>query len=196
MWLAAGEACIMKRRRPGTRAAMHSRVMSIAHTLPTRPHRTARHGPHRAAPLLLAVWLAVCLVGTQIAGLGHRIEHPAGDGRLHQGSAHHHAYGIVDDHAQDGEVCDHSADAARDARASGLPDATSEPRAHAHDDRDEHEAHHCAAYDAATLGDGPPLLPATTTWLAAADSRVDVELAAQSGAATRLAFQSRAPPRA
>lgn len=170
--------------------------MSITHTLPAHPHRTARHNPHRAASLLLAVWLAVCLVGTQIAGLGHRIEHPAGDGRLHHGSAHHHEHGIVDDQAQDGDVCDHGAGAARDAPASGQPDATSEPRAHAHDDLDEHPTHHCAAYDAASLGDGPPVQSTTAKLPAPASSRVVVEFALRICGATRLAFRSRAPPRA
>lgn len=118
----------------------------------------------RRGSLLLALWLTVCLVGTQIAGLGHRIEHPTGDGRPLLVGAHQHEHGLDD--------------------------------AHAHDAVDLHAAHHCAAYDAATLGNGPPVWLASTQQPPPPTSGIAVEPEPRAGRASHLAFRPRAPPRA
>ena len=56
--------------------------------------------------------------------------------------------------------------------------------------------HDCAAYDAATLSDGPPLAVALGTDPARADERALRAERAWTVAAAALAYQSRAPPRA
>jgi hypothetical protein len=135
----------------------------------------------RRAVLAAVLWLAACLVGTQLAGVAHRIEHPLGrtaqvldvaQAPLHdQGAA-----SIV------------LAKAVHDGRAHGD---------HAHDDHAHGAAtHDCAAYDAAALGDGPPQLQAMATPPAAGRTCLPLAAAPRPAGGLRLAFRSRAPPRA
>jgi hypothetical protein len=150
--------------------------------LPVSSRRSAR---------LLAVWLAVCLVGTQIAGLHHRIEHPLDAALLdHDHGAATGSHRRGDAHAQAHTVGDHAAGALPTGSPSAQPTAASQPEG------TTLAAHHCAAFDAATLGDGPPAAHAATEAPAPCVWRVDVAPAVLPSAGPRLAFRSRAPPRA
>ncbi|MDZ7653883.1 MAG: hypothetical protein U5L03_15680 [Burkholderiaceae bacterium] len=127
------------------------------------------------------LWLTACLVGTQLAGVAHRIEHPLGrdahvlgaaQALLHEGVAASIvlARAAHDDHAHDD---------------------------HAHDDHAHGAAlHDCAAYDAAALGDGPPQLQAAATLPPDRRARLPLAAATRPAYGVRLAFRSRAPPRA
>ena len=100
--------------------------------------------------------LALALVGAQIAGVAHRIEH-APTPSEHDG----HAHGPSADQ-------DHG----------GSP------------------SHDCAAYDAATLGDGPPLQIATQTSTRPAHVAIATIVSAVADTSPHLPFHPRAPPRA
>lgn len=156
----------------------------------------------RLAPLALALVLAAFLLGAQFAGYAHRIAHPQvamGVGAAPVESARATVGRATGSAASAGGIL-----AADDRGHAHGP-------AHGHDDERDHDhghdragwsfghggaSHDCAAYDAATLGDGPPIALAA----AAAPSPRVVRQAggdlAAPAAAPRLAFHSRAPPRA
>ncbi len=124
---------------------------------------------------MAVAWLALSMLAAQLAGFGHRIAHPHGlAGGIAQvapsnrGHAPQHLHHLGHVHHE------------HDAAAGGDVDG----------------AHDCAAYDAATLGDGPPK-PAVITAAAPPPSAALGPLGlTQPGSAPQLGFRSRAPPRA
>ncbi len=75
-----------------------------------------------------------------------------------------------------------------------LDDHSESGSAHDHGDP-ERSAHDCAAYDAATLGGGPPLGGDVCRMTLRLADVAQVAHLAQPGSAPQLGFQSRAPPR-
>lgn len=109
---------------------------------------------HSTLAVALTAWLAVALVGSQIAGQIHRVEHvPAQAGQFSEDA--------LSIHADDGDS----------------------------------SRHDCAAYDAAALGDGPPV--AQSTFAAASLPRpvATAHFVAVADNSPNLPFHSRAPPR-
>jgi hypothetical protein len=147
--------------------------------LPTRclPPAAAR----RRTALAAVLWLAAFLVGTQLAGVAHRIEHPLG---------------------RTAQVLDAAQAPLHDQGAASIVLAKAAHDGHAHDGHahDDHAhgaaTHDCAAYDAAALGDGPPQLQAMATPPAAGRTCLPLAAAPRPAGGLRLAFRSRAPPRA
>jgi hypothetical protein len=134
----------------------------------------------------LAVFVATVLATAQMAGLVHRIAHPIADD---SGAAV-----IVWASLSADSMCPHRHDLRRGQRlddrkanAFGLLDAAN------HKDKGANR-HHCASYDAAALGNGPPL-----AIVAVAAARCERYVPNAAGAVlptglARLAYRSRAPP--
>lgn len=116
--------------------------------------------------------LAAALVGAQIAGVEHRIAHAPG-------SDQHRAHWQALLHDRNDE--EHS----REDHAH-----------HVHDGGDEAPAHDCAAYDAATLGDGPPIASSKPAATPPPQSARSTGGNAVVDNCPHLPFHSRAPPRA
>jgi hypothetical protein len=130
-----------------------------------------------------ALLLATALVVSQFAGLLHRVEHP--DVVNGNGAPFSWVTVALDDaHAV---IVDGSPD--RDT-ASVLDQPGSD-----HDSNDG-LAHHCAAYDAATLGNGPPLGTAVAATFQGAQHAPCSRLTGLTEHAVAAGYFSRAPPRA
>lgn len=114
--------------------------------------------------------LAVALVSAQIAGVAHRIEHAPGSDLQHRLALLQYGENF-DDHSHDG-------------------------RAEQHHHGDHTPKHDCAAYDAATLGNGPPLAQASPSLTAPPHLPVTAVFSTVADNSPHLPFHPRAPPRA
>lgn len=136
---------------------------------------------------LVVGWLALGLVGAQLAGLIHRIEHPrapVGALALERLVQLSHAAGERSEgdlHASHGHQA-HTWHPLVLVHAPSPGSAEEEPR------------HDCAAYDALTLGDGPPLSPATATRTAPYCTAVAVPESVPAGLVRVRGYCARAPP--
>jgi hypothetical protein len=132
--------------------------------------------------LALATLVAATLVTAQLAGLVHRVVHPAvsGNGAPLAWSAAAAANGHVHPRGQ----------AHDDTTDSAVRHQTSDP------DSKGGATHGCAAYDAATLAQAPPLSPAATASFDRAQDAPSARVAGLAGGVVRLGYLSRAPPRA
>jgi hypothetical protein len=139
---------------------------------------------------LAAGWLALSLIVAQLAGLAHRVQHPLppSAGVALERHAAQRPLGDAEAH-----LCEQAGDHAHPPWAAWLRAAVAAGHAH-----DGHEApeHDCAAYDALTLGDAPPLAldPAAGTPLPAMRPAPIAER--RSPAPLALAYRTRAPPSA
>jgi hypothetical protein len=139
-----------------------------------------------SARTILAGWLALSVVGAQIAGLVHRVEHPwpadvnaawierAADAPAQAKQAAHCDAEPAPSHPHKAEAC------AATAGRSG----------------DHDPEHDCAAYDALTLGDGPPLAASPISIAPTACMDVALRDAPAHVAALVLGYRTRAPPSA
>jgi hypothetical protein len=160
--------------------------------------------------LLLATWLALSVVGTQLAGLVHRIEHPVAKG-LADGRAHRHAAHVLWPDPVHGSsvgaaaaepVCadghEHPAPGFLATVLALLAHAHSRDGTGHHDQHPHHDpdapAHDCAAYDAATVGDSSPAAVAGAYVVPVADAGPLARSVQRPAGPRALAFRSRAPP--
>jgi hypothetical protein len=191
--------------RGGRAALRHNGVVHVPRSstqelLVKRPRsgkgRSRARSLARLAPLALALVLAACLLGAQFAGHAHRIAHP--QVALGVGPALGEASHAALSRASGSEA------SAQGALAADAP-GHDHDQGHAHDQGHVHAAwpfghgdagHDCAAYDAATLGDGPPLALAASAVLPPRVARHACGDRAAPAVPPRLAFRSRAPPRA
>ncbi|HEU0203791.1 MAG TPA: hypothetical protein VFR86_25560 [Burkholderiaceae bacterium] len=142
----------------------------------------------------LTLLVATALVTAQLSGLVHRVEHPAGTGSgAPAAPAALHAMPL-------GPT---AAAAYEQARHDRGHDDVEHDGGHAHDHAHHHAdnagseggaAHHCAAFDAATLGDGPPLASAVSVRTRQIHSTPCARLAYLTTGVAALGYFSRAPP--